>query len=156
MAWEESDIFTLLLCAKDYYEDIYILYDKKKTEIKRITEEFYEEWGIVVTLLEQGEKTDVSMDFGLFLLADWKSRMASGILIQQAYVVFEREADWMMEKRVRSETAGKIYSGLVYESAQTELSYRIAVNTAFQNPQIYERLGISVIAIYQLEWYNIG
>ncbi|MCM1158355.1 MAG: hypothetical protein NC300_06160 [Bacteroidales bacterium] len=172
--WNRRELLTLLGMAKNEYEDLYIVSDKEIAGFLQIAEALYDEWGVVVHLLSGEEAEEMQADTVIFLLKNWEAETARRYTFQNAYVLAESEEKLvretaeileMQEKNVKGDLVDgkwengrketqKIYSGFAYKKEGTELPYAMAVNMAYQNPQLYQEFKVSFIAIYRLKWYN--
>lgn len=154
--WNLKEILSLLLTAKDYYEDIYVAYEEDFFGIDRITEYLYEECGVVLHVQNKERTAKVQeYDFVLLLLEKWEDRLVRKYAFHRAYVVMEEERGMIRnaEKELKDKW-GILYSGLVYKKQHEQLPYQMAVNIACQNMVLYAEFAVSFVAICRLECYN--
>ena len=152
--WDSKEILSLLLTAKDYYEELYVVPEESNlTEINRIVEFLYEEWGIVLHIQSQKivEKI-LNYDFVVFLLEKWNKRITGMYGFQNAYVVMDEEEE-MTRNGVKTlkTNGGNLYSGLFYEKQCIPIPYQRAVDIFYQNPALYSQFDVSCVDICRLE-----
>ena len=158
--WSHKDILSIVVTAKDYYEDISIAVKADYIGVEQLAETMYEEWGVVLHLLQKEEPVLENMDFVLFLLEKWDRSILEQYDYRNAYLVLEKEE--IRLKRRYAEKWGRskiselrkrcLYSGLAYEMKEKKLPYQMSVDIAYQNPLLYEEFSLSSVAIYRLEW----
>lgn len=157
--WSRRDILPLLVAAKDYFEDLYIALEEDFIGISQLEERLYEEWGVVLHILENGEIPEEKQDFVLFLLEEWDKKMIMQYQFCNAYLVLEVEAEEFRRDHMKhlgkekktDERKERLYAGFVYEKAEKRLPYQMAVNIFCQNPVLYQDFNISIVAIYGVE-----
>ncbi len=157
--WSHRDILPLLVAAKDYFEDLYIVLEEDFIGISQVEERLYEEWGVVLHILENGEIPEEKQDFVLFLLEEWDKKMIMQYQFCNAYLVLEVEAEefrrdhmeHLGKEKKTDERKERLYAGFVYEKAEKRLPYQMAVNIFCQNPVLYQDFNISIVAIYGVE-----
>jgi len=154
--WNPAEILSLLLTAKDYYEDIYVVYEQDYFGIDRIAEYMYEEFGVVIHVQNKDSTDKIQeYDFVLFLLEKWEGRFVRKYAFRRAYVVMEEERGMIRkEEKKLKDNGGALYSGLAYKKQHKPLPYQMAVNIACQNKALYAEFAVSFVAICRLEWYN--
>lgn len=157
--WSRKDILPLLIAAKDYFEDLYIVLEEDFIGIAQLEESLYEEWGVVLHILENGEIPEEKQDFVLFLLEEWDKKMMMRYQFCNAYLVLEREGEECRRERMEhlgkekkaDERSERLYAGFVYEKGGKRLPYQMAVDIFCQNPVLYQDFNISIVAIYGVE-----
>ncbi len=157
--WSRRDILPLLVAAKDCFEDLYIVLEEDFIGISQLEERLYEEWGVVLHILENGEIPEEKQDFVLFLLEEWDKKMIMQYQFCNAYLVLEVEGEefrrdhmeHLGKEKKTDERKERLYAGFVYEKAEKRLPYQMAVNIFCQNPVLYQDFNISIVAIYGVE-----
>ena len=157
--WSRKDILSLLITAKDYFEDLYIALEEDFIETDQLEKILYEEWGIVLHILENGDMPKEKQDFVLFLLEEWDMRMMMQYRFYNAYLVLENEGtefrrsymEYLGTEKRTGEKRERLYAGFVYEKGGKRLPYQMAVNIFYQNPILYQNFNISIVAIYGIE-----
>ncbi|MBR1865612.1 MAG: hypothetical protein IJ801_03805 [Lachnospiraceae bacterium] len=157
--WNRKELYTILLTAKDLYEEISLLCEKDSNSIRSLATELYEECGLVLHIRTGGEE-GIRADFVLFLLRDWQLEQWNMVEFGTAYTVVDVEAgpeirrcrERLMEHGIKREGRHRIYAGLVYEQKGKQLPYQFGANLAWQKPSLYEEFEISIVAIYRMEW----
>lgn len=157
--WSHKDILSLLVTAKDYYEDISIVFEEDYIGVEQIVETLYEEWGVVLHVLSKKEIPEQRQDFILFLSKELNRNIIRKYQFCNAYVVVEKEknkvrrgrAEKLVTEAMQRNRAKLLYSGFVYEREGKRLPYQRAVNIAYQNPLFYQEINISIVAIYRIE-----
>lgn len=152
LKWNAQDVLSILLTAKDYYEDIYITVQDGFTGLDRIAECLYEEWGVVLHVCSgEAEMQPLEYDFILFLLKSWEKQLVKKYMFRKAYIVMDTEEGIIRKKEGKcKDTWGCLYSGLLYEKQHKQIPYQMAVNIAYQNPTLYKEFRVSFIAIYRV------
>lgn len=152
LKWNSQDVLSILLTAKDYYEDIYITVKQDFAGIGRIVDCLYEEWGVVLHVcLKEMEIQSLEYDFVLFLLETREKQIVKKYMFHKAYIVMDTEEGIIRKKEKRyNDTWGCLYSGLLYEKQHKQIPYQMAVNIAYQNPILYSEFHVSFIAIYRV------
>lgn len=155
--WDGQEILSLLLTMKDYYEELYVVSGQENlTELNRIAEFLYIEWGIVLHIqLKESFEEIRGYDFILFLLKKWDNQIINKYKFRGAYIVMDVE-EKILRKRVITNKAedGYLYAGLFYEKQHLPVSYQMAVDILYQNPVLYGKLAVSYVDICCLECYN--
>lgn len=157
--WSRKDILSLLITAKDYFEDLYIALEEDFIETDQLEKILYEEWGIVLHILENGDMPKEKQDFVLFLLEEWDMRMMMQYRFYNAYLVLENEGtefrrsymEYLGTEKRTGEKRERLYAGFVYEKGGKRLPYQMSVNIFYQNPVLYQDFNISIVAIYGIE-----
>ena len=157
--WSRKEILPLLIAAKDYFEDLYIVLEEDFIGITQLEEILYEEWGVVLHILENGEMPEEKQDFVLFLLEEWDKKMMMSYQFCNAYLVLESEGEefrrnhkeHLGKEKKADERKGRLYAGFVYEKGGKRLPYQMAVDIFCQNPVLYQDFNISIVAIYGVE-----
>lgn len=158
--WSHKDILSMLLTAKDYYEDINIVLEWDYIGIEQFVETMYEEWGVVLHVVQREEVFMSKFNLVLFLLEKWEKQVIEQYEFRGAYMVLDME-DVRLKRKYTEEWGEKergglkkksLYSGLAYEKEQKKIPYQMAVNIACQNPILYSEFSLSAVAIYRLEW----
>lgn len=144
--WLQQEVLQILLTAKDYYNDLNIVIKNNHINQSEVTTFLYDEWGIVLHVLPEKMAMNNQMDYALFLLRKWE-RDVYRYSIKQGYVVCEHE-----KGLVRTRGRGKLSAGFAYECRGVELSYQMAVNIFYQNPELYDKFAITFIDISSLKW----
>lgn len=158
--WSHKDLLSILVTAKDYYEDISIAVKADYIGVEQLAETMYEEWGVVLHLLQKEDSVPENIDFVLFLLEKWERSILEQYNYQNAYLVLEMEETRLKRRyaekwgmpRVSERKKKYLYSGLAYETEGKKLPYQMSVDIAYQNPLLYEEFSLSSVAIYRLEW----
>ena len=150
--WSSKDVLSILLTAKDYYEDIYVTFEEDTVGITRIAECLYEEWGLVLHVCSKEAEAKISeYDFVLFLLKEWKKQIVRKYVFFKAYIVMDTEEGIVRKVEEKcKDSCGGLYSGLLYERQHKPIPYQMAVNIAYQNPAFYTEFNVSFIAIYRV------
>lgn len=157
--WSHKDILSLLTTAKDYYEDINIVFEEDYIGVDQITETLYEEWGVVLHVLSKEEAFQKKQDSVLFLLESINRNRITKYQFSNGYVTADMEENEMPRKRIERLVTEDIqrngvkllYSGFAYEREGKRVPYQMAVNIACQNPLLYQEISISIVAIYRIE-----
>lgn len=157
--WSRKDILSLFITAKDYFEDLYIALEEDFIETDQLEKILYEEWGIVLHILENGDMPKEKQDFVLFLLEEWDMRMMMQYRFYNAYLVLENEGtqfrrsymEYLGTEKRTGEKRERLYAGFVYEKGGKRLPYQMSVNIFYQNPVLYQDFNISIVAIYGIE-----
>lgn len=155
--WDFKDVLSILLTAKDYYEEINVVSQSGTlTEVNRIAEYLYAEWGVVLHIQSQEMVEKIQdYDFILFLLKRWDKGMIRKYGFANAYVVLEVERGIRREEMGTSTAnGGCLYTGLLYEKQHMPIPYQMAVDVLYQNSTLYTKLAVSCVDICCLECYN--
>lgn len=156
-SWDAKEILSLLLTAKDEYEELYVVSGEARlTELNRIAEFLYEEWGIVLHIQSQEMKSKIrEYDFILFLLEKWDEQIIKKYEFKNAYVVMDEEEELVRYKeKSGKKQCGSLYAGLFYEKQHIPVPYQLAVDILYQNSALYDKLAVSCVDICRLECYN--
>lgn len=153
-----QELLEILLEVKNKYREISI-FCKSDKQLVDLIEFLYEEWGVVIHVLDEAGIKGYFYDTALFLAANKEMSDFSSVTFGKGYVlvdpITELSCGYKRYYNVHSgKHQGTLFSGLVYEKAGKEISYELAVNMAYQNFAMYEKFEISFIDIYELECYN--
>lgn len=72
--WNAQDILTVLVTAKDYYEDIVVMMKEEYLDAEQLQNVMYEDWGVMLYFVEE----EMEADFELTLSEKWEAQ--SGII----------------------------------------------------------------------------
>lgn len=153
--FNRQEFRTLLVALKDVYREITLLSPDDKM-ISDLVEYMYDEWGVVIHKPVEEALCDHFYDAALFL---GYHKDICRIHFGRGYLLADPDTNLTDRFRQRVTLHKSVFhnillSGLVYQISGKEISYAIAVNLAFQNPELYEKFQISFVDIYELEWYN--
>lgn len=154
--WNTQDILTILVTAKDYYEDIMVVMKEEYFDAEQLQNVMYEDWGVMLHFIKEEERKEA--DFGLILSEECEKDIYQKAFLKVSYQIAERESGKVKRRKLLRLTVekepknGSIYSGLVYEREGRRIPYRMGVNIAAQNPALYDKFHISAVAIYEQEW----
>lgn len=143
--WKQKDLLFLFLEAKNYFEDLCIVVKNDTVQLERLVEILYEEWGIVLHKLSEGEAMARMMNCVFFLLSQWTNKIRT-YGFYSGYVISENDTGIR-----RCEGGGKLYSGLVYAIKGERIPYAMAVSIFHQNRELYEKFAITFVDIYHAE-----
>lgn len=153
--WNTQDILTILVTAKDYYEDIMVVMKEEYFDAEQLQNVMYEDWGVVLHFIQEERK---EADFGLILSAKGEENISDKYFVSVSYQIAEKESGKVKRRKLLRLTVekepkdGSIYSGMVYEKQGIRIPYQMGVNIAAQNPALYDEFHISAVAIYEQEW----
>lgn len=148
--WSRKELWHLVSVLKDYYPKVTVEWLAVVPFGEEFVQQAYAEWGVLLQE-EETEKRETVWDFMLYLGKD-AARYKKRFAYQKAYMVWEQEMHIKRIRRSGDKKAG--YGGLCYACEGTEIPYRMAVDLYRQDLDLFHQLGISSVAIYELEWYN--
>lgn len=153
-----QELLEMLLEIKNQYREISIFCNSDKM-LSDLTEFLYDEWGVIVHVLDETSIKEYFYDAALFLTANKENPDFDSVAFGKGYVLMDSitELSCGYKRFYNAHSRGRqgaLFSGLVYEKNGKEFSYELAVNIAFQNFALFKKFEISFIDIYELECYN--
>lgn len=161
--WSRCEIMALLFEIINSYEDIYIVYQTKKTELESIAEHLYREFGAVLHLNYEEDGRSLDVDTVFFLVKEWNAYYQQ-FGYRNGYVIAEQDVKLRRKKmgdiKYDAEcisTNRMLYAGLVYRYEGKDIPYELALPIVYHDGLRYvttfqkEEKAISVVAIYGLE-----
>ncbi len=162
--WSYSEVQNVIWCAKNYYEDIYVIV--KETIGNQLKDFFYDEYGVMIHIIEKEDVKNVQVTTIWLLLKEWEDCVWE-YSFENGYVVAEwensmrRQRKKMITLNQRKEISLKkmseksLYSGFSYEIRKMKIPYEIAVLIANEAENRHrlktEGNPISIVAIYSIE-----
>ena len=146
--WGRKELMQCILGAKDRFEDIAICVLTQSVEIDSMVEDIYEEWGIVIDILSMNQVRHQHFHMVYFFVTRWRESMRLCCDYEVAYLLSDEppeSAQYTLRKGVR------VYAGLKYAIQGRRLRGDYARNLAYQQPEEYQKKGISVVAICEGE-----
>lgn len=137
------ELMELLLCVKDFIEEIFVMCQAGDEELEKARLFLYEEWGIVVHKMEM-KQMDKTYDLAFFCVKQWE-RQFRGIIFRVGYLLEQYKTEAPIQ------SGGILYSGFCYERNGMEVPYHMAVDMRYQNPEKYVEFGITSVAICPVE-----
>lgn len=142
--WGRKELLQCILGAKDQFEDIAVCVMALDIGIDRMIEDVYREWGIVIDILSVEQIRQRYFHMVYFFVVQWRASIQFCCNYQVAYLVSyelpEMAADTLPEE-------GKVYKGLKYAIQERRIRGDYGRNLAYQQPEEYEKKGVSVVAI---------
>ncbi len=164
--WNQRDVTGLLWIIKEQYEDIYLSVQTSDLSIESIETYFYEEYGLVIHVVNEKVTRQLQVDMGLFLVERWKESYKK-YSVRTGYVVAEWEGEMKRKRKAIQREPPQVlnpylvyrewYAGFVYEWEGKPISYETGVllaNNLFLKEKICKSTmqnPISVVAIYGVE-----
>lgn len=157
--------------AKDYYKEVYLIQKEDLVDGEILQQEMYEEWGVLLHRIscETFVEDNVCLDFLLIVsLKDMEGMEVyknfchikkggnASVCKGTAYLLARRETPWLEQhcheiKETRLQKAQAILlSGYSYYFRGRKLSRSMALNLAYQCPEIYNGFEITSVAICEL------
>ncbi len=146
--WGRREFVQCILAAKDHFRDIAIWIIGAIRNAENILADIYEEWGLAIEILgaEQVKSRHFHMVF--FFVDKWKVSVETSCNYDTAYLV---EYTAQREKMQHIGGNGRIYAGLRYRINGRSVRGDYVRNLAFQRPEVYQKKGVSIVAICEAE-----
>lgn len=146
--WGRREFVQCILAAKDHFRDIAIWTIGAIRNVENILADIYEEWGLAIEILgaEQVKCRHFQMVF--FFVDKWKASVGTCCNYDTAYLV---EYMAQREKMQHIGGNGRIYAGLRYQINGRGVRGDYIRNLAFQRPEVYQKKGVSIVAICEAE-----
>lgn len=78
--WNAQDVLTILVTAKDYYEDVVVMMEEEYLDAEQLQNVMYEDWGVMLYFVEE----EIEADFELTLSERWEAKSGT-IYLNLAY-----------------------------------------------------------------------
>ena len=146
--WGRREFVQCILAAKDYFRDIAIWTIGAIRNVENILADIYEEWGLAIEIL--GAEQVKSRHFQMaFLFVDKRN---ASVQTCCSYDVAYLVGDATQRERTQCiDGKGRIYAGLRYQINGRSIRGDYARNLAFQRPEVYQKKGVSIVAICEAE-----
>lgn len=89
-AWSRREILMILITAKDYYREIYLMMKETFFDAEQVQNIMYDEWGVMVSVVEKEEEIKEA-EFGLLLSKEWDESFCKKTSFTMTYQVEEIE-----------------------------------------------------------------
>ena len=142
--WGRKELLRCILGAKDRFEDIAVCVMAPGVEIDNMIEDVYREWGIVIDILSVEQIRQQYFHMVYFFVTRWRETLRLSCNYQAAYLVSYEEVE--KETHILRKNAS-VHAGLKYMIQGRRLCGDYARNLAYQQPEEYEKKGVSVVAI---------
>lgn len=142
--WGRKELRQCILGAKDRFEDIAVCVMAPGIEIDNMIEDIYREWGIVIDIVSAEQIRQQYFHMVYFFVTRWRETLRLCCNYRVAYLVSYEGVE--KETHILRENAS-VHAGLKYTIQGRRMRGDYARNLAYQQPEEYEKKGVSVVAI---------
>ena len=146
--WERREFVQCILAAKDHFRDIAIWTIGAIRNAENILADIYEEWGLAIEILSMEQVKCRHFQMVFFFVDKWKASVGTCCSYDVAYLVGD-VIQW--ERTQCIDGKGRIYEGLRYQINGRGVRGDYIRNLAFQRPEVYQKKGVSIVAICEAE-----
>ena len=146
--WGRREFVQCILAAKDRFRDIAIWTIGAIRNAENILADIYEEWGLAIEMLSMEQVKCRHFHMVFFFVDKWKASVGTCCSYDVAYLV----GDVTQRERTQCiDGKGQIYAGLRYRINGRGVRGDYIRNLAFQRPEVYQKKGVSIVAICEAE-----
>ncbi len=146
--WAGRELMQCIVTSKDHFRDIVIWTIGEVRNVENIVADIYEEWGLAIEILSAEQVKCRHFHMVFFFVNKWKASVVTCCNYDVAYLV---EFAAQREKIQHIGENGRIYAGLRYQINGRRMRGDYVRNLAYQRPEVYQKKGVSIVAICEAE-----